>query len=30
MVGFWEVDGDYGGFAAKEISGVMVREREML
>ena len=30
MVGFWEVGGDYGGFAAKEIGGVMVREREVL
>ena len=28
MVGFWEVGGDYGGFAAKEVGGVMVRERE--
>jgi hypothetical protein len=30
MVGFWEVGGDYGGFAAKEDGGVMVRERELL
>jgi hypothetical protein len=28
MVGFWEVGGDFGGFAAKEVGGVMVRERE--